>query len=110
MQQHWFRSVKHMLNTDLMLWQGAASSLFMGSVLVKRADAQGIACVLLGIAALIAFDILLRFGIVSKALALPTCRSAYDPLAYARGHGGCANGAPDLLRGVLWSCLPTLAI
>ena len=66
MQQHWFRSVKHMLNTDLMLWQGAASSLFMGSVLVKRADAQGIACVLLGIAALIAFDILLRFGIVRK--------------------------------------------
>ena len=65
-QQHWFRSVKHMLNTDLILWQGAASSLFMGSQLVRWADVQGIACVLLGLAALVAFDILLRFGVVRK--------------------------------------------
>lgn len=66
MQQEWFRSVKHMLNTDLILWHGAASSLLMTSELVKRADVRGIAIVLVHLAGFIAFDILLRFGVVRK--------------------------------------------
>lgn len=66
MQQEWFRSVKHMLNTDLILWHGAASSILMTSELVKRADVRGIAIVLVHLAGFIAFDILLRFGVVRK--------------------------------------------
>lgn len=66
MQQSWFQSVHHMWDTDQLLWQGLASSVMMTTELVKRADARGIAVVLLGAAFLIAFDVLLRFGIVRK--------------------------------------------
>lgn len=109
LQQDWFRSVKHMLDTDLILWQGAASSLFMSSELVKRADAQGIALVFLGIAALIAFDILLRFGLVRKRWLYRRTVQRDGLAAIGCGFDCCANCKMDLLCGVLWPCHSTLA-
>ena len=65
-QQLWFARVYHMLDTDQLVWRGFAGTLAVTAELLLRADIRGIATCLLGLAAFIALDVLLRVGVVQR--------------------------------------------
>ena len=65
-QQLWFARVNHMLDTNELVWRGVAGTLAVTTELILRADVRGIATCLLGLAAFVALDVLLRVGVVQR--------------------------------------------
>ena len=65
-QQLWFERVNHMLDTDELVWRGVAGALAVTAELLARADVRGIAACLLGLAAIVALDVMLRVGVVQQ--------------------------------------------
>ncbi|CAJ1445993.1 unnamed protein product [Effrenium voratum] len=65
-QQEWFGRAKEMLDTDRFIFHSFVGALGVTFELLKQADLWGFLACLFGVSALLALDVLLRFGLVRR--------------------------------------------